>query len=37
LRGELKGKKHQIIFYHLDQATLANHGNAELQEIIRAF
>lgn len=37
LRGELKGKKHQIIFYHLDQATLANHDNAELQEIIRAF
>lgn len=37
LRGELKGKKHQLIFYHLDQATLANHGNAELQEIIRAF
>lgn len=37
LRGELKGKKHQIIFYHLDQATLANHGNAELQEIISAF
>lgn len=37
LRGEMKGKKHQIIFYHLDQATLANHGNAELQEIIRAF
>ncbi|MDM1296782.1 hypothetical protein HX021_21065 [Sphingobacterium sp. N143] len=37
LRSELKGKEHQIIFYHLDQATLAHHGNAELQEIIRAF
>ncbi|MCW8312640.1 hypothetical protein K7A41_15515 [Sphingobacterium sp. InxBP1] len=37
LKGQLKGKKHQIIYYHLDQATLANHGNAELQEITRAF
>ncbi|WP_293885267.1 MULTISPECIES: hypothetical protein [unclassified Sphingobacterium] len=37
LKGELKGKEHRIIFYHLDQATLANHSNAELQKIIAAF
>lgn len=37
LKGELKGKEHRIIFYHLDQATLAKHSNAELQKIIAAF
>ncbi len=37
LKGELEGKEHRIIFYHLDQATLANHGNAELQKIIATF
>lgn len=37
LKGELKGKEHRIIFYHLDQATLANHSNAELQKIIADF
>jgi len=37
LKGELKGKEHRIIFYHLDQASLANHSNAELQKIIAAF